>query len=55
MKNTELWIVYLKKMQFLAHLGFRGQGTGKKLDVSYEDKRNDFLSQIFILMNEVNA
>lgn len=44
-----------KKKQFIVHLGFRGQDTGKKLEVSYVDKRHDCLSQIFILVTEVYA
>lgn len=45
-----------KKKQFLVHLSFRGQDTGKKkLEVSYVDKRHDSLSQVFILLNEVYA
>lgn len=58
MKNMGLWVVHLKKKkkQFLVHLSFRGQDTGKKkLEVSYVDKRHDSLSQVFILLNEVYA
>lgn len=44
-----------KREQFLVHLGFRGQDTGKKLEVSYVDKRHDCLSRIFILVTEVYA